>query len=63
MKTPTILELADRSPIIAQGIIEDIIIPVDSWEYLAYFYVLQPRSQNGGHLLILGRPWLAITDA
>ena len=27
------------------------------------FLVLQPKSNLGGHPLILGRPWLATTDA
>ena len=39
-KIPTILELAERSPIKPQGIIEDIIISLDSWEYPTNFYVL-----------------------
>jgi len=61
--TPTILELADRSTIKPEGILDDLVISVDSWEYPADFLVLQPKSQLGGHPLILGRPWLATIDA
>ena len=41
---------------------DDLIILVDSWEYPTDFLVLQPKSQLGGHPLILGRPWLATAD-
>ena len=61
--TPTSLELADRSTIRLEGILDDLVISVDSWEYPADFLVLQPKSQLGGHPLILGRPWLATADA
>ena len=61
--SPTILELADRSTIKPKGILDDLVISVDSWEYPTDFLILQPKSQLGGHPLILGRPWLAIADA
>ena len=61
--TPTVLELADRSTIKPEGILDDLVILVDSWEYPADFLVLQPKSQLGGHPLILGRPWLSIANA
>ena len=54
--TPIILELADRSTIKLEGILDDLVISVDSWEYHVDFLVLQPKSQLGGHPLILGRP-------
>ena len=40
--TTIILELADRSNLIPKGILEDIIVSLDSWEYLVDFLVLQP---------------------
>ena len=61
--TPTILELADHSTIKPEEVIEDLIISVESWNYPADFVVLQPKTKLGGHPLILGRPWLATTDA
>jgi hypothetical protein len=46
--TPTALELADRSKIKPEGVLEDIIVSLDSWEYLVDFMVLQPKSNLGG---------------
>eukprot|EP00253_Pinus_taeda_P005047 PITA_05047 len=62
-ETPTIPELADHSTIKPEGVIEDLIISVESWNYPANFVVLQTKTKLGGHPLILGRPWLATTDA
>jgi hypothetical protein len=61
--TPTILELTNHSTIKPEGVIEDLIILVESLIYPADFEVLQPKTKLGGHPLILGRPWLATTDA
>eukprot|EP00253_Pinus_taeda_P028431 PITA_28431 len=38
--TPTMLELADRSKIKPEGVLDDVIISLDSWEYLIDFIVL-----------------------
>eukprot|EP00253_Pinus_taeda_P017439 PITA_17439 len=62
-ETPTILELADRSKIKPEGVIEELVISIESWNYPADFVVLQTKTMLGGHPLILGRPWLATTDA
>lgn len=61
--TQTILQLADRSTVKPEGIIEDLVIALDSWEYPTNFIVLQPKVNLAGYPLILGRPWLATTDA
>jgi hypothetical protein len=61
--TTTVLELADRSKVVPEDILEDITVSLDSWEYPVDFLVLQPKSNLGGHPLILGRPWLATIDA
>ena len=61
--TPNVLELADRSTIRPEGVIDDLVISVDSWEYPVDFVILQPKTRLGGHPLILGRPWLATADA
>jgi hypothetical protein len=61
--TPTVLQLADRSTVKPEGMLEDIVVSVDSWEYPADFMVLQPKANLGGYPLILGRPWLATADA
>jgi len=61
--TPTLLQLADRSVIKPDGVLEDISMFLDSWEYPIDFMILTPKRNLGGHLLILGRPWLATADA
>eukprot|EP00253_Pinus_taeda_P030537 PITA_30537 len=61
--TPTLLQLADRSIIKPDGVLEDISVSLDSWEYPVYFMILTPKGNLGGHPLILGRPWLATADA
>ena len=61
--TPTVLELADTSKIKPEGVLDDMIISLDSWEYPVDFIVVQPKNPVGGHPLILVRPWLARADA
>src|SRR5271168_711709 len=61
--TPTLLQLADRSIIKPNGVLEDIPVSLDSWEYPVEFMILTPKSNLGGYPLILGRPWLATADA
>ena len=38
--TPTVLELADRSKIKPEGVLDDVIISLYSWEYPVDFIVL-----------------------
>jgi hypothetical protein len=57
------LELDDRSMAKPIGTLEYISILIDSWEYPVDFLVINPRIRLDGHPLILGRPWLATTDA
>ena len=61
--TPSILELADRSTVKPVGALDDITVTVASWEYLVDFLVLQTKDPTKEHLVILGRPWLAIANA
>ena len=62
-KTIIVLQLLDHSTVTPKGIVEDVMVSVDSWEYPTYFLVLQPKAKLIGYPLILGRPWLATTDA
>eukprot|EP00253_Pinus_taeda_P005557 PITA_05557 len=62
-KTSTVLQLADHSTVTPEGIVEDVLVFVDSWEYPADFLVLQPKAKLTGYPLILGRPWVATADA
>jgi len=55
--------LADFSTVTPEGIVEDVFVSVDSWEFPADFLVLQRKEKLIGYPLILGRPWLATTDS
>ena len=57
------LELADRSRIKHEGVLDDEIVSLDSLEYPIDFFVLQPKSISGGDPVVLGRPWLTTADA
>lgn len=61
--TPTLLQLADRSVIKPDGVLEDVCVSLDSWEYPIDFMVLTCKNNLGRHSLILGRPWLDTTDS
>ena len=62
-KTTTVLQLADRSIVTSEGIVEDVMVTIDSWEYPIDFLVLQPKTKFNGYPIILGRPWLASANA
>jgi len=57
--TPTLLQLADRSIIKPDGVLEYILVSLGSWEYPVDFMILTPKNNLGGHRLTLGRPRLA----
>ena len=54
--TPTILELVDKTKIIPEGILDDIIVTLASWEYLVDFLVIHSKDHAKGNLIIMGRP-------
>lgn len=54
--TRTLLRLADIFVIKPDGVLEDVSISLDSWEYPADFMILTPKNNLGGHPLILGIP-------
>lgn len=58
-----VLELADWPIIRHVGKMEDVTISMDSWEYHVDLLVLCTQSLFGGHPPILGRPWVAMSDA
>jgi len=58
-----VLQLADQSTVAGEGIVEVVMVSIDSWEYPTDFLVLYPKTKFNGYPLILGRPWLAIVDA
>ena len=50
--TPTLLQLANRSVIKPDGVLEDISVSLDSWEYPVDFMILTPKNNLGGHPLM-----------
>lgn len=52
--TTTLLELDDQSVVRPEVTLQDIIVFVDSWEYLVDLLVINPKSRLDGHPLILG---------
>lgn len=61
--TTSLLELADRSVIRPEGTLQDVMVSVESWEYLTFFIIINHRNRLDGHPLILGRHWLATANA
>ena len=61
--TATILQLVDSSTIFPLGVLEDIVVSLESWEYPVDFIVLETKEKLRGYPLILGSPWLATTDS
>ena len=61
--TPTVLQMADRSLVRPEGVIEDVILSIDNWDYPTDFMILKPKAKLGGYPLILGRPWLVAANA
>jgi len=62
-KTTRVLQLVDRSTIALEGIVEDVMVSINSLEYLAIFLVLQPKTKFSGYPLILRRQFLATISA
>jgi hypothetical protein len=61
--TPTILELTDKTRVILEGILDYVMITLASWEYQVDFLVIHSKDPTRGHPVILGRTWLATTNA
>jgi len=55
-KISVVLQLANCSTMTPEGIMEDAMVSIDSWEYPVDFLVLQPKEKLIGYPLILGRP-------
>ena len=52
--TPTVLELVDRFKIKMEGLLDEVIVSIDSWEYTTDFITLQSQNPIGGHPFNLG---------
>lgn len=61
--TTTILQLADQSTARPEGVLENVIVTIDKWDYPVYLLVLKARRKASRYPIILGRPWLATATA
>ena len=52
--TPTILQLADSSIVTSDGMIEDIVVTLDSLKYPVDFMILSPKVNFSDYPIILG---------
>ncbi|XP_070039549.1 uncharacterized protein [Nicotiana tomentosiformis] len=59
---PISLQLADRTTIIPEGIVDDVLVRVDKFVFPVDFIVLN-MEENKDVPLIIGRPFLAIGGA
>ena len=57
------LELVDISKVKLEGVLDDEVVTLDSWEYPVDFFIIHLKSTLGGCPVALGRPWLATIDA
>ncbi|XP_071734296.1 uncharacterized protein [Rutidosis leptorrhynchoides] len=64
-RTDIIIQLADQSIKTPRGILEDVIVKVKDFYYLADFVVMdiEPRNRDTQPTIILGRPFLATINA
>ena len=61
-KTTTVLQLPYRSIVAPKGVVEDVMVSIDSSEYSTDLLVIQPNTKFNGYVLILGIPWLSTID-
>ena len=54
--------MEDESQLKPECIIDDVMVSLVSWEYPTVFMIIQPKLMEV-HPIILGRPWLATTNA
>jgi hypothetical protein len=57
------LELEDKTRVIPEGILDDIMVTLASWEYPVDSLVIHSKDPTKGYPFILGRPWLATANA
>lgn len=55
-KTTTVLQLVDRSTVTPEGIVEDVMVSIDSWEHPTDFLALHPKAKLIVYPLFLERP-------
>lgn len=63
INTTIVLQLTDRSTVALEGVVEDVMVSIDSCEYPTDFLILEPKTKFNFYPLILGRTWLEIVYA
>ncbi|XP_040955954.1 uncharacterized protein [Gossypium hirsutum] len=64
-KTGVIIQLADRSVIYPEGLLEDVLVKVNELVFLADFYIINMEDDNTTNSsdILLGRPFLSTASA
>jgi len=63
IKIVIVLQLVEKFIVAPEGVIEDVMVSIESWDYPTKLLLLQPKTNFNGYPLILRRPWLAIVEA
>ena len=58
-----IINMANQSPAVPLGMIKDYRISTGGEEYVVIFHVIKMHSSKDTFLLLLGRPWLRMSNA
>ena len=61
--SPFIINMANQSPAVSLGMIKDCRISTGREEYVVIFHVIKMHSNKDIFPLLLGRPWLRMSDA
>ncbi|GJX86981.1 RNA-directed DNA polymerase, eukaryota, reverse transcriptase zinc-binding domain protein [Tanacetum coccineum] len=56
--TKTIIEMADRTRRVSQGIVENVLVRIDKFSFTSDFVIIDSKGSNN-KIIILGRPFLA----
>ena len=61
--SPFIINMANQSPAVPLGMIKDCRISTGGEEYMVTFHVIKMHSNKDTFPILLGRPWLRMSDA
>ena len=62
-QSPFIINMANQSPAVPLGIIKECRIDKGGEEHVVTFYVIKMHSNKDTFPIMLGRPWLRMSDA
>ena len=61
--SPFIISMANQSPAVPLGMIKDCRISTGTEEYVITFHIIKMYFNNDTFSILLGRPWLKLSDA